>query len=62
METPRQFEVPWGVGAFDIILTLWRLQGSLKFHGGGNFDITLAMWRPQVSLKFYGGAGILISS
>ena len=32
---PSQFEVPWG-GNFNI-LTLWRLQVSLKFHGGKNF-------------------------
>ena len=43
-----------GVGFFDIILALWRLQVSLKFHGGGNFHIALALWGLQVSLKFHG--------
>ena len=27
-----------GGGNFDIILPLWTLQVSLKFHEGGNFD------------------------
>jgi hypothetical protein len=42
VETPSQFEVPWEVGILiDIILTLWKLEVSLKFHGGGDFDIVL---------------------
>ena len=59
VDTPSQFEVPRG-WKFDIILTLWTLKVSLKFHGG-EFDITLTLWTLQVSLKFHGG-GILTSS
>ena len=27
-----------GGGNFDIILSLWTMQITVKFHGGGNFD------------------------
>ena len=43
-----------GRGNFHIILTLWRLQVSLKFHGGENLHIILTLWRLQVRLKFHG--------
>ena len=54
METPSQFEVPWG-GNVHIILTFWGLRVGLKFHGGGNVDIILTFWGLRVSLKFHGG-------
>ena len=44
-----------GVGIFISSLTWWRLQVSLKFHGGGNLDIIFNLWTRQVSLKFHGG-------
>ena len=53
METPSQFEVPWG-WEFDIILTLWRIRVGLKFYGVGNFDIIFHLWRLQARLKFHG--------
>ena len=49
-----------GGGNFDTILTLWRLQVSLKFRGV-NFDIILAFWGLQVNLKIHGGGNFDIT-
>ena len=57
MDNPNQCEVPWG-WEFDIILSLWTMQITVKFHGGQNFDIILSLWTFQANV----GVGILISS
>ena len=52
METPSQFEVPWGWTPSQFEVPFFA---RAKFHGGRNFDIILTLWRLQVNLKFHGG-------